>query len=53
VIDLGALAPGLPGATFGQVARCPGSVERPADGSNPFTDNGALNCDPSLIPPGP
>lgn len=33
--------------------RCPGSNERPAgDGSNPFTDNGTLNCDPSQFPPG-
>lgn len=33
--------------------RCPGSNERPApDGSNPWTDGGAVNCDPSIIPPG-
>jgi phospholipid/cholesterol/gamma-HCH transport system substrate-binding protein len=33
--------------------RCPGSNERPApDGSNPFTDGGTLDCDPSQIPPG-
>ena len=33
--------------------RCPGSNERPApDGSNPFTDGGSLDCDPSQIPPG-
>jgi phospholipid/cholesterol/gamma-HCH transport system substrate-binding protein len=33
--------------------RCPGSNERPApDGSNPFTDNGTLDCDPSQVPPG-
>jgi phospholipid/cholesterol/gamma-HCH transport system substrate-binding protein len=33
--------------------RCPGSNERPAgDGSNPFTDNGTLHCDPSEVPPG-
>jgi hypothetical protein len=33
--------------------RCPGSNERPAgDGSNPFTDNGTLHCNPSEVPPG-
>ena len=33
--------------------RCPGSNERPApDGSNPYTDGGTLNCDPSQIPLG-
>jgi hypothetical protein len=33
--------------------RCPGSNERPAgDGSNPFTDNGTLHCNPSQVPPG-
>jgi phospholipid/cholesterol/gamma-HCH transport system substrate-binding protein len=54
VIDLGTLGSGFPGATFGQVARCPGSTERdPGDGSTPFTDGGTLNCDPSLVPPGP
>jgi phospholipid/cholesterol/gamma-HCH transport system substrate-binding protein len=37
----------------GNTRRCPGSNERPApDGSNPFTDGGTLNCDPSQIPPG-
>jgi hypothetical protein len=37
-----------------QLRKCPGSNERPApDGSNPFTDNGTLNCDPSQVPPGP
>jgi phospholipid/cholesterol/gamma-HCH transport system substrate-binding protein len=34
--------------------RCPGANERPApDGSNPFTDNGTLACDPSEVPPAP
>ena len=34
-------------------ARCPGALERdPGDGSTPFTDGGALNCDPDLVPPG-
>jgi phospholipid/cholesterol/gamma-HCH transport system substrate-binding protein len=38
----------------GNTRRCPGANERPApDGSNPFTDGGTLNCDPSQIPPGP
>ena len=35
-------------------ARCPGSLERPVgDGSVPFTDGGALNCDPTQLPTGP
>ncbi|MBA2522146.1 MAG: hypothetical protein H0V25_02330, partial [Solirubrobacterales bacterium] len=35
------------------IQRCPGSNERPApDGSNPWTDGGTINCDPSIIPPG-
>ena len=38
---------------IGNFQRCPGSNERPApDGSNPWTDGGTLNCDPSIIPPG-
>ena len=42
------------GLTMNQLRKCPGSNERPApDGSNPFTDNGTLNCDPSEVPPGP
>jgi phospholipid/cholesterol/gamma-HCH transport system substrate-binding protein len=42
------------GLTINQLNRCPGSNERPApDGSNPFTDNGTLDCDPSQTPPGP
>jgi phospholipid/cholesterol/gamma-HCH transport system substrate-binding protein len=41
------------GMSIGNLERCPGSNERPApDGSNPFTDNGTLDCDPSQIPPG-
>jgi phospholipid/cholesterol/gamma-HCH transport system substrate-binding protein len=41
------------GLKFGYLNRCPGSNERPApDGSNPFTDNGTLACNPSQIPPG-
>ncbi len=42
------------GLTTDQLRRCPGANERPSpDGSNPFTDNGTLNCDPSEVPPGP
>ena len=38
----------------GNNARCPGSLERdPGDGSTPFTDGGALRCDPGLVPTGP
>ncbi len=34
--------------------RCPGAATQPApDGSNPFTDGGAVDCDPSLLIPGP
>jgi phospholipid/cholesterol/gamma-HCH transport system substrate-binding protein len=34
--------------------RCPGAaIQRPADGSAPFTDGGDLDCDPTLVPPGP
>jgi hypothetical protein len=41
------------GLSIDNLRRCPGGNERPApDGSNPFTDNGTLNCDPSQIPPG-
>ena len=33
--------------------RCPGSNERPyPDGSNPYTENGTLDCNPNQIPPG-
>jgi phospholipid/cholesterol/gamma-HCH transport system substrate-binding protein len=38
----------------GNTRRCPGGNERPApDGSNPFTEDGTLDCDPSQVPPGP
>lgn len=37
----------------GNLERCPGSNERPAaDDSNPYTEAGALDCDPSQVPPG-
>jgi hypothetical protein len=35
----------------GQNARCPGSVERPVDGSNPYVPSG-VSCDPTQLPPG-
>lgn len=35
------------------IKRCPGSGTQPAsDASSPFLDNG-IDCDPSLVPPGP
>ncbi len=38
---------------IGNYKRCPGSNERPApDGSNPWTESGQIDCDPSIIPPG-
>ncbi len=41
------------GLSVDNLRRCPGSNERPApDGSNPFTDNGALDCEASETPPG-
>jgi phospholipid/cholesterol/gamma-HCH transport system substrate-binding protein len=55
----GTLTPLPPGQrlTFfqhGVVKRCPGAASQPpADGSAPFTDGGALDCDPSLVLPGP
>jgi phospholipid/cholesterol/gamma-HCH transport system substrate-binding protein len=42
-----------PAFDINNLRRCPGSNERPApDGSNPFTDNGTLSCEPSETPPG-
>ena len=39
--------------SLGNDRRCPGSNERPApDGSNPFTDGGSVNCDPTQLPIG-
>lgn len=37
------------------VARCPGGASQaPADGSAPWRDvSGTLDCDPSIVPPGP
>jgi phospholipid/cholesterol/gamma-HCH transport system substrate-binding protein len=43
------------GATTGNYARCPGAASQPnVDGSAPWRDtSGELDCDPSLVPPGP
>ena len=45
----------LAGLQTGQVRRCPGAASQaPVDGSAPFRDtDGSLDCDPSLVPPGP
>ena len=45
----------LAGLQTGQVRRCPGAASQaPVDGSAPFRDtDGTLDCDPSLVLPGP
>jgi phospholipid/cholesterol/gamma-HCH transport system substrate-binding protein len=45
----------LAGYQTGVLKRCPGSASQvPVDQSAPFRDsNGLLDCDPSLVPPGP
>ena len=45
----------LAGLQTSQVRRCPGAaIQAPPDGSAPFRDaDGTLDCDPSLVPPGP
>ena len=44
----------LDGLQTGVVKRCPGAASQaPVDGSAPFRDDGSLDCDPSLVPPGP
>ena len=45
----------LAGLQTVQVKRCPGAASQPPpDGSAPFRDvDGSLDCDPSLVPPGP
>jgi phospholipid/cholesterol/gamma-HCH transport system substrate-binding protein len=45
----------LDGLQTGQIRRCPGAASQaPADGSAPFRDSdGSLDCDPTLVPPGP
>jgi phospholipid/cholesterol/gamma-HCH transport system substrate-binding protein len=41
----------LAGLKTGQLRRCPGGATQPAaDGSSPFSDNGALGCDPTEVP---
>ncbi len=46
--------PGVPTSPTA-VARCPGGASQaPADGSAPWRDvSGRLDCDPSILPPGP
>jgi phospholipid/cholesterol/gamma-HCH transport system substrate-binding protein len=49
------LPPGsrITGLQAGNIARCPGAATQPApDGSNPYVPEG-LDCNPSLVPPGP
>jgi len=43
------------GYRTGQLRRCPGAASQPAaDGSSPWPDaSGALDCDPTQVPPGP
>jgi phospholipid/cholesterol/gamma-HCH transport system substrate-binding protein len=45
----------LAGLQTGVIKRCPGAASQaPADGSAPFRDSdGSLDCDPSLVLPGP
>jgi phospholipid/cholesterol/gamma-HCH transport system substrate-binding protein len=44
----------MDGVETGVIRRCPGAAtQRPEDGSAPFTDGGDLDCDPSLVLPGP
>ena len=44
----------MDGVETGVIRRCPGAAtQRPADGSAPFTEGGSLDCDPSLVLPGP
>ena len=45
----------LAGLQTNQIRRCPGAASQaPVDGSAPFRDaDGSLDCDPSLLPPGP
>jgi phospholipid/cholesterol/gamma-HCH transport system substrate-binding protein len=45
----------LDGLQSGYVRRCPGAATQPPeDGSAPWRDSsGGLDCDPSLVPPGP
>ncbi len=46
-------AGGTAGLQLGRTERCPGAaIQSAADNSNPFTDSGALDCQPSQVPPG-
>jgi len=38
------------GAEIGRSNRCPGSIERPIDGSNPYKPSADFNCDPESVP---
>jgi phospholipid/cholesterol/gamma-HCH transport system substrate-binding protein len=54
LVGLGSLLPipsgGIGPAEAHVVARCPGAADDPAsDGSSPFTDEGQIGCDPSLV----
>ena len=43
---------GLSGLQTGITKRCPGTASQPApDGSSPFTDGGAVDCNPSQVLP--
>ena len=56
---LDALSGAVPGLNTTLDRRCPGTNERPLDGADPsddsvpFTDNGAIDCDPADVPEGP
>ena len=44
----------MTGLSTGNERRCPGAAtQAPPDGSAPFTDGGTVDCNPSLVPPGP
>ena len=44
----------LNGLQTGQLKRCPGAATQvPEDNSAPFRDIPPIDCDPTLIPPGP
>ena len=36
----------------GRTNRCPGAMERPVDGSNPYRPSESFDCDPKQVPPG-
>jgi phospholipid/cholesterol/gamma-HCH transport system substrate-binding protein len=44
----------LAGLQTGQLRRCPGAASQvPEDNSAPFLDSPPIDCDPTLVPPGP